>query len=879
MREFLSKFRSLFTGRESISEDLEQEIQANIELATQDRLADGMSHEQARAAAARHFGNTTRIKENAREAWTFPRFETFLQDIRYGVRSLRGQKALAIIVILTLALGIGATASISSVVYYALLRPLPYPNGERLVWLGESTAKAQGISVTWVNYQHWRAENHSFEKMAAFEGSGQTLTGLGEPLLARALLVTPGFFPLLGERPLLGRTFTDADERPGAPATIVLTHRFWATRLKGNFDVLGKTFDLDGRPYQIIGVLPPVAEYLPWPVDFYLPLGLFEAKTVDRSQHGSIRAIGRLKPGITLASARADLDRIMQQLARSDPGPENDHRAYAEFLAENITHDIRRTLIMLAAAAGLVLLIACTNVTSLLLARSAARSREIAIRTAVGAGGMRLLRQLLTESVLLACFGGVLGILLARSSLRALIAAAPPDIPRVAETHLDVHVLVFAFAITAFTGLLVGLAPALTARKLDLATALKDNSSTTTANKAGQSLRGVLVIAEIAITLVLCFASALLIRHVIAAETSNPGFAPDHLLALELALPSSRYANDASVQIFYTRLLQDLAHLPGITDAGLVNCPPAGGDCSDWFYSVADRPAPPQADLPISLFNSAGPNYFRTMRIPMLEGRAFRDIDNRQGAPCVIIVNQTLANTWWPHESALGHVIKVGGPYMKGPLCEIVGVAGNVSQMGLATQPYPEIFRPFGQSPQSHMILMLRTAVDPRSLIPAVRRRVSAVDRNLPIESLEPLGKPLAATLDRRRFVTLLLSSFAAMAAILAAVGIYGLLNYWVRARESDIAVRIALGAETAEIIRWVGAHAFRLSAFGAALGLLSAWIVSRWMQNEIFGIASYIPVTMILAAILVAGITVIAAAFPAWRATRIDAVSKLQRA
>jgi putative ABC transport system permease protein len=589
-----------------------------------------------------------------------------------------------------------------------------------------------------------------------------------------------------------------------------------------------------------------------------------------------MRLVARLKPGATLASAIADLDLIMRRLAQSDPGPEAQHRASGVFLTESMTGDIRPTLLILLAAAGLVLIIACANVASLVLARSTARAREIGIRAAIGAGRRRLVRQLLTENLLLAALGGMAGGLLAQWGSGALIAAGPRDIPRLAETTFDWRVLLFAAAVTILTGLFTGIAPVLTAGRTDLVSALKD-SARSSAGRGGQRSRSALVVAQIAITLVLAFAAGLLLRNLIAAQTADPGFVPEHVLALDLVLPSAPYQSPQAIGGFYGQLERDLHGLPGVTSVGAVHCPPSVGDCGDWFYSILDRPAPQPAAVPIALFNNADRDYFGAMRIALRQGRGFANSD-RAGSPLVAIVNETFARKWWPRESAVGHRIKWGGPYRDGPIYEIVGVAGNVSQMGLATEPYPEVYLPFSQSPDRAMVVLIRTGGDASSLAPAVRRRVAAMDRNLPVESLRPFTETVAASLAERRFSTLLLALFAGLAMALAAVGIYGLLNYWVRVRESEIAIRMALGAPRPSILRWAGWQALRLSLIGAAIGILAGWGVSRGLGSVVFGVSHSL--TMLAsAALAVVATAMIAAAIPVWRATQVDAVNKLHRA
>ena len=877
MREWWSKFCRIVAGRRGLAGDLNAEIDAHLEFEIEENISRGMPPDEASAAARRHVGNLTLIQERARDAWKFPLLETVAQDLRYGLRGIRRSPGFAMVVVLTLALGIGANTAIFSVVNAVLLRPLPFPAAERLVWLGESDPKAEGISVTWVNYQHWRNENHSFEDIAGCETAHFTFTGRGEPMLTRAGLVTRGFFGLVGAHALLGRVFGAGDDQPGAAPTVVLDHQFWVGKLGANPRIVGATLALDGKPYVVIGVLPPGLRFFQQSIDYYVSLSQFQGEILDRARHGSMRLLARLKPGVTLASAIADLDLIMQRLAQADPGPEAQHRAYGVFLTESTTGDIRPTLLILLTAAGLVLIIACANVASLVLARSTVRAREIAIRVAIGAGRARLVRQLLTENLLLAAIGGAAGVLLAQWGSQALIAAGPRDIPRLAETTFDWRVLLFAAALTMLTGLFTGIAPFFAAGRADLVSALKDSSRSAT-GRDGQRSRSALVVAEIALTLVLAFAAGLLLRNLIAAQTADPGFVPEHVLALELVLPSAAYKSPPAATGFYDRLEQDLRTLPGVTAVGAVNCPPSAGDCSDWFYSILDRPAPQPAEVPVALFNSADRDYFGAVRIPLRQGRAFADTD-RAAAPRVAIVNETFARKWWPKESAVGHRIKSGGPYRNGLIYEIVGVAGDVSQMGLGTAPQPEIYLPFSQAPNQAMVVMIRTAASASLLAPAVRRRVTAADRNLPIESLRPLAQNVAASLAERRFSTLLLALFAALAMALAAVGIYGLLNYWVRVREDEIAIRMALGAPRRSILRWAGWQALRLALIGAAIGVLGSWAASRWLASLVSGVLAHNFTTLAATAVAVIGMTMIAAGIPVWRATRVDALDKLHRA
>ncbi|MFN7996398.1 MAG: ABC transporter permease [Bryobacteraceae bacterium] len=875
MKTLWGKLSATLRGRQRIESELDEEIQANLDFEIEDNIARGMDPEGARFAARRRAGNLTTTRERARDAWGFPSMESIAQDLRYGLRGIRRSPAFAVVVILTLALGIGANTAIFSVVNAILLKPLPYPAAERLLWLGESDPKAEGISVTWVNYQHWRQDNHTFENFAGYRTAHLTMTGHGDAIFTRAAVVTGGFFSLAGARPLIGRTFSAADDRPGSEATVVLSHEFWTSHFGANPNITAGALVLNGKPYNVIGVLSPGQHFFSQPIDLYLPLGYYDGEPQARAQHGSMRVLGRMKPGVTLAEARADLNHIMERLAKADPGPENEHRAAVQFLAESVTGDVRPTLLILLGAVGLVLIIACANVASLVLARSTARAREISIRAAIGAGRMRLLRQLLTENLVLAGAGGLLGLFLAQWSLRAMIALAPREIPRLAQTTFDWRVLLFAAAITTATGLLTGFAPTFAAGKTDLLGALKDSSRSATGGRGGHRYRSAMVIGEIAITLILSFAAGLVIRSLLLAENAHPGFAPENVLAVELSLPSSKYKSPEAVQAFYDHLNQDLRGLPGVVAVGTVNCPPSAGDCGDWFYSMLDRPAPGESDVPISLFNTADSGYFSTMRIPMREGRVFTDSDKR-GSPRVAIINETFARKWWPNRPAVGQTIKVGGPYREGPVLEIVGVAGNVSQMGLDSDPYPEIYLPFSQSPSEAMVVMVRSNGDPNRLGGAVRRIVTGSDRDLAVQSMRTMEQRLSATLARRRFTTLILATFAVLAVVLAAVGIYGLLNYWVRVREDEIAIRLALGATRGAILGWAGSQALRLASAGTLAGLAGAWFVSRWLESLVFGIPARSPIVIATAAGAILVITFLAAVLPIGRAARVNAIDRL---
>lgn len=879
MHRLWSKIQSAFGRRGAIASELDDEIEAHLRFLIDENLERGMGPEEARTAAQREFGNVSSVRERTYETWQFPKLESLLQDLRYALRGILRTPVFSLVVILTLAIGIGANTAIFSTVYAVLLKPLPYPAGERLVWLGESSAKATGISVTWINFEHWREEGHTFEAMAGLQNADFTLTGREQAVLTHAGLVTNQFFQLTGSRAALGRLFTAADDNPQAPATVVVSEGFWAKALGADPQIVGKTLTLNGLAYEVVGVLARDPGFFLRPVDYYLPFRPSAAQLTKRDAHGSMRVLALLRPGVTLAEARSDLNTILERLAKADPGPEDSHRVYAEFLTHERTDGLGRVFAILMSSVALVLLLACANIASLLLIRMTTRAREMAIRTAIGAGRSRLARQLVTETLLITAIGGAAGILLAHFCLRMLVQFAPRDIPRLAEASLNVPVLLFAVALTIAVGLFCALAPVFSSGGVNLSILLKESSKGSGSNRVGHALRGGLVVAEIAMAVVLLFTSGILMRSLWLAETASPGFDSGHLLALELQLPSGRYKSDAAILDFYDRLEDRLRAQPGVETVGAVNCPPAGGDCGDWWYSIAENPAPSRDDVPLTLLNMADPRYFGAMRIPLIAGRG-PSMEDRPAGPPVAIVNEELAHAWWKDSrAAIGEHIKLGGPYMKGPMLEIVGVAANVPQMGLDAAPLPEIYFPSAQRASSGMVVAIRTHGDPAALAASVTRTLASMDGDVPIQSLKPFDERLGATLKQRRFITVLLTIFAGIAVLLAAIGCYGVLNYWVSSRRQDIAIRIAMGAGSLAIVRRIGRQAAMLGGVGLAMGLVGSWLASRWIGSLVFGITARDPVVFGFATLTALTMVVAAAALPLWRAVRVDPIETLREA
>jgi putative ABC transport system permease protein len=592
-----------------------------------------------------------------------------------------------------------------------------------------------------------------------------------------------------------------------------------------------------------------------------------------------MRVLALLKPGVTLSQARSDLDTIMQRLAQADPGPESDHRAFAELLTEHRAGDLRHVFVLLMASVCLVLVLACANIGGLFLIRMTTRAREMAIRTAIGAGQRRLARQLLTETVLITIVGGAFGIALAGFGLRTIEVLGPRDIPRLSEANLNLPVLIFAAALTLAVAMVCSLVPLVSSEKVNLTILLKESSTGAGTSRIGHMLRGGLVIAEIAAAVVLLFTSGILLRSLWAAENLNPGFEPKHLLALELQLPPVPYKSEGAILDFYARLEAALRAQPGVESVGAVNCPPAAGDCRDWWYSVVEEPTPSPQDMPVTLVNMADTAYFQTMRIPLLAGRALSDEDTAGGS-MVAVINEEIARAWWQDPgAALGQHVKVGGPFMEGPVVEIVGVAANVPQIGLDSPPLPEMYLSAAQRVDAAMVVMIRTKGNPENMIVTVRQTLTSVDDNVPIQSLKTADAWLGATLVQRRFTTLLLVLFAGIAVILASIGCYGVFNYWVSCRRQEIAIRMAMGAGTIAILRRTGRQVARLGVIGLMVGLVGCWGTSRWLDSLVFGVSTHDPVVFSSAALAAFLIVLLSAAVPLWRATQIDPIETLRAA
>jgi putative ABC transport system permease protein len=793
---------------------------------------------------------------------------------------LRKSPGFTAVAILTLALGIGANTAIFSVIQAVVLNSLPYPHADRLVSLNEYGVQQGEYHVSWMDFQDWRKQSQSFDDMTVYRASDAILTGAGKPEMIRAGQVTSSFFDLTGAKTFIGRAFSADEDVPSATPTAVLTYPFWRARLGGDPAILGKTLTLNDKPFRVVGVMNPEFTFFLKRIDLYIPLGLEAAKDymVYRGNHQGLSGMARLRPGVARKAAQSEMSAIMERLDKEYPATNEGERLRLTPFDESRLAGFRPALLALLAAVGCVLLIACVNLANLSLARAAVRQREFAIRAAVGAARARILRQLLTESVLLSLFGGAAGFLIASWTIGPLLHFAPTGIPRLMETQMDRGVFLFTFVTALFTGILFGLAPALQASRVSANEALKESGRTSSEGRSHHRLRSWLLISEVALAFMLVIAATLLIRSLNNALHVNLGFRADHVLAMDVGIPEARYQTDPQQLAFLNQALDRIRNLPGVKSASAVMCPPVVGVCWDSVYFLEDRPIPSRVDLPRSEFNIAEPNYFRMMQIPLLRGRLFTSADTPDSVP-VIIINETMARRWWPHESPIGKRIKQGFPEPdnKQPFREIVGVVADTRQDAPEQPQWPAVFEPAAQNPSRDWTFLVRTAADPMSMAGAVEGAIQATDKDQPVYHVQPMEQYFSRSLSRRKFSTLLFGLFGGLALLLAAVGIYGVMAYSVSQRTHEIGIRAALGAQRGNLFRLVVRFGLQMAVLGVGIGFLGSLVVNRFLKDMLFGVIGLDPVTYIAVPILLGGVALAACAIPAWRAMRVDPIVALR--
>lgn len=857
--------------------ELDEEIRAHIEMEVDRNLERGMTADEARRAAMRAFGNVTLVKEDTRTVWGFSWLETFWRDVRYGARLLAKTPVFTVVAVVTLAIGIGATTAIFSVVDSVLLRELPFGEPERIVTLWETNLK-DGIErddVSPANFLDWRERATLFEEMAFANPYGFDYMGGGEPETWDAALVSDGFFQVLGVGALHGRTFLPEEYAPGGEPVAVLSHGLWRDRFGGDPSLVGQKILLDGEPVTVVGIMPPEFELNLFEREkrLWLPQAPDEAFRQQR-RATYLKVVAKLAPGATIEAARAEMDAIASQLATEHPQTNAGVGVTTVSLPEQMTGKARPALVVLFGAVCLVLLVACANVANLMLARSSRREREIALRAAIGASRSRLVRQMLVESLLLALTGCVAGVALAWAAIRAILALSPDDIPRLDQASLDPVALAFAVGVSFLTVVLFGLAPAMQFSKPNLQEALKEAGHTTAGSLPRSRLRSALVVSEIALALVLLVGAGLLGRSFTSLLEVDPGFAADRLVALQVFI-WDRYPKPEQRALYVEQALARLETVPGVEAAAVTTALPFLESSMDTSYPfvVEGRPAPPPGTEPTAFATTATSDYFEVLGVPLLAGRGFDARDTAESTP-VVVVNESFARRHFPSESPVGRRISVtrGSRNSRGPLTyEIVGVVGDVRNDGLDRAPRVEYYRPHAQASTGSLIFAVRTSADPAALLPVLKSRIWEVNPTQPFYSTPVVGDLVSQSLSSRRFSFALVGLFAGVALVLAVVGIYGVMSFVTSHRTHEIGVRMALGASNLDIVRLVIGEGARLTLIGVVLGLAGAFVVTRYLTSMLFGVEPYDAWTFAAVSLALVAAALLACYLPARRATRLN--------
>jgi putative ABC transport system permease protein len=855
--------------------ELEEELRAHLEHQVEKYVQSGMSREEAERRAKIEFGGLDQVKEECRDSWGVQLITELVQDLRYGLRQLRGSPGFTALAVITLALGIGANTAIFSVVSTVLIRRLPYSDPNRLVWITEFWPRLNNTLVPSPEYLNWRDQNRVFQTMAAYGGFGElNLSGNGEPERIDGIGVTWNFFPMLGVRPALGRGFLQEEDRPGGPPVAILGHSLWQRRFRSDPNLVGKTIMLDEKGYTVIGIMPESFRFPGnWSPELFAPSNLPLKVDWNAPSFGIVGVVARLKPDVTLERAKSDLVTIN---IRSDQAalPAFAHvrsglQVQTGTLHEHLVGDVRPLLLILLGAVGFVLLLACANVANLQLVRAATREKEFAVRAAIGAGRWRLARQLLVESLALAVFGGGAGLILGAGGVALFRHLGPPNIPSLKTAGLDPCVFAFIAAITAFAGVAFGLAPVFVASALNLDETLKESGQRTTTGGAAQRLRALLMVSEVALALILLTGTGLLARSFVRLASVDPGFDPRHLLTERVMLPLGKYTKPAQWAAFFQSVLERVEGLPGVESVAAASSPPltdamgmGGGE-----VEIEGRPTPSSALLSI-----ISPSYFHTLRIRLVSGRDFTPYD-APSAPRVAIVNEIFARRYFGQESPLGHRFHIAGD----STYSIVGVVPSTRRLPLTTEPSPEVFTCYLQQPFWFMTLIVRTTSDPASLAGVVRSKVQEVDRNQPVYDVATMEQRFSQAVAPQRFNALVMASFAGMAVILAGVGVYGVMAYSVTRRTHEIGIRRALGAQQQDVMRLVLRRGAALALVGITLGLAGALALTRFLSNLLYGVTVRDPLTFVAVSLLLTVVALMASYIPALRATKIDPMVALR--
>lgn len=810
--------------------------------------------------------------------------DTLLQDLRFAVRQLRADPSFTVTALVALALGIGATAAIFSVVNGVLLRPLPYAHADRLVMMVEKSDRVQ-LPRMWVslpNFEDWKERNRSFETLGAFGTAVVGLSGAGDPERIQLSWVTGELLNVLSARPAIGRSFNAEEQVVGGPRSVVLEHGLWQRRFASDPGVLGRTVQLDGQDYTVVGVMPPGFQF-PQVFGGRVEAIISTAPVVEeepdirrRTNHPGLVALGRLRPGVTVDQARAEMQQLAAQLRQENPENFDDGVVVAS-LKDEVVGDARTALLVLLAAVFFLLLIACANVAGLQLARGAWRERELSLRSALGASRGRLIRQLLTESMLLSVIGGALGLLVGTWGAAALLSISPGSLPRADQVDVDGRVLLFSLVVVSLTGLLSGLAPAFLVSRTDLGDALKEGSGRTTSGLHRQRFRRLLVVSELALAVVLLAGAGLMIRSFQRLSNVHPGFDPSGVVMMELTLPTVRYPRPEQQSAFFSQVLERVGSLPAVTAAGVVTDPPLSGGGRQSGLRIADQ-APPSGELPpLTDIEVVSPGYFHALGVPLIDGRRFSEQDGVT-ATRVAIVDEALARRFWPGGNPIGKRVAFDNDEKGVALWrEIVGVVRTVKNYGLDATGRMLIYVPSLQAPEATMTLVVRGGVAPAELVPAIRREIQALDSSLPLGDPRVLEQLLVDSVAPRRLQALLLSVFAATALLLASLGTYGVVAYSAARRSHEIGIRIALGAGRVQVLSMILRQGATLTLVGSAVGLLAALMLTRTLRSQLYEISPTDPLTFACITAVITLVALVASYLPARRATKVDPLVALR--